>query len=394
MASKLFLSIMLLFLLLSLPLINAVGASSQMWSRTYGDEEQEVAQSLVETSDGGYAIAGYKRFYRASDDFWEDFWLVKTDRYGNLEWNRTYGGLGDECAYSLVETSDGGYAIAGQTSSFGAGSFDFWLIKVDGSGNMEWNQTYGGPGSERAVSLVMASDGGYAIAGHATSIYSSSIYSTDRDFWLIKTDANGNMEWNQTYAENRLDYASSVVETSDGGFAIAGVAWYFPNMPIGNSWLVKTDANGNLEWNRTYGEPDYGYWNSMVQTSDGGYALAGYTSSSPAGGGVTNNDVWLAKTDAFGNIEWNQKYGGLEDDDANSLIVTSDGGYALAGYTGSFGAEDYDFWLIKTDEYGIIPEFPSWIILPLFLMATFSAILLKKKLFHQRSQCARDIFAY
>jgi len=342
MASKLFLSIMLLFLLLSLPLINAVGASSQMWSRTYGDEEQEVAQSLVETSDGGYAIAGYKRFYRASDDFWEDFWLVKTDRYGNLEWNRTYGGLGYEYAHSLVGTSDGGYAIA----------------------------------------------------GHKTSIYSSSIYSSDYDFWLIKTDANGNMEWNQTYDERRLDYASSVVETSDGGFAIAGVAWYFPNMPIGNSWLVKTDANGNLEWNRTYGEPDYGYWNSMVQTSDGGYALAGYTSSSPAGGGVTNNDVWLAKTDAFGNIEWNQKYGGLEDDDANSLIVTSDGGYALAGSTGSFGAEDYDFWLIKTDEYGIIPEFPSWIILPLFLMATFSAILLKKKLFHQRSQCARDIFAY
>lgn len=266
---KLVLSSTVLCVLLSL--VSSVEASSTMWSSTYGGADQEVAQSLVETSDGGYAIAGYIRSFRDHDDFREDFWVVKTDAYGNMEWNRTYGGYAnDECAYSLVDTSDGGHAIAGSTSS-GAGSYDFWLIKVDGYGNYEWSRTYGGPGYERAESLVMTSDGGYALAGDTRSF------------------------------------------------------------------------------------------------------------------GAGEDDVWLVKTDAFGNIEWNQTYGGLEDDYANSVIVTSDGGYALAGYTGSFGAGDYDFWLIKADEYGIIPEFPSWVVPPFFLTATLFVIVFRKKLFRQSS---------
>ncbi len=177
---KLFLSSMLIFVLFSFSLIISVWASSMMWSQTYGTEEAEMAYSLVETSDGGYALAGYAESFGAGS---KDFWLVKTDADGNIEWEMTYGGALHDIAFSLVATSDGGYALTGYTNSFGAG-LDFWLVKTDANGNMEWNQTYGGAGDERAKSLVETSDGGYALAGNKLS-------GADMNFWLIKTDEHG-----------------------------------------------------------------------------------------------------------------------------------------------------------------------------------------------------------
>jgi len=415
-SKRLFLASVVLFVLLSLLFVGSVGASSGMWSQTYGGADQEVAYSLVEASDGGYALAGYTYSFGAG---YADFWLVKTDNYGNMEWSRTYGGAGSDRAHSLVETSDGGYAIAGYTGSFGAGDSDFWLVKTDANGNMEWNQTYGGAESDCAYSLVEASDGGFALAGYTYSFGSGKddfwLVKTDRygnmkwnrtyggekfdgasslvaasdggyaivggkdrgicsggDFWLIKTDAYGNMEWNRTY-DLLWDHANSVVETSDGGYAITGTYGFFTYY----SWFVKTNEYGHKEWDKNYGGlqnyTEYAY--SVVETSDGGFALAGKTDSFGAGG----FDFWLVKTDANGNMEWNQTYGGVESDIAYSLIETSDGGYAIAGYTGSFGAGDSDFWLVKTDEYGIIPEFPSWIILPLLIAATLAAIFYSKR---------------
>jgi hypothetical protein len=182
-SKKLFLASAVLFVLASLLFIGSVGASSEMWSQTYGGADQEVAHSLVETSDGGYALAGYTNSSGAGHD---DFWLVKTDANGNMEWNQTYGGVESDVANSLVETSDGGYALAGWTASFGAGDNDFWLVKTDANGNMEWNQTYGESEEEVAYSLVEASDGGFAIAG-----YTGSFGAGEADFWLIKTDEYG-----------------------------------------------------------------------------------------------------------------------------------------------------------------------------------------------------------
>lgn len=406
---KLFLSSIILFVLFSFSLISSVGASSVMWSQTYGGAGQEVAHWLVGTSDGGYALAGYTRDFGAPEgdgDFWLvktdangnmewnqtyggvlndyaralietknggyviagglwNFWLVKTDAYGNMEWNQTYGGAGTDRAYSVVETSDGGYALAGSTWSFGAGKDDFWLVKTDRYGNLEWNRTYGGARSDSASSFVVTSDGGFALAGDTFLINSS-----DPDFLLIKTDDRGNMEWNQTY-DSWWDHASSVVETSDGGYVIAGFAGSY--FGIGDFWLVKTDGNGNMEWDKKHDQS----LNSLVETSDGGFALAGVTESFDHG---FHNDFWLVKTDSYGNIEWSQTHGGLEDDIAHSLVETSDGGYAIAGYTYSFGAGDSDFWLVKTDEHGIIPEFPSWTILPLLLTATLVIIIWKQRL--------------
>jgi len=427
---KLIFSFMAVFVLLSPCFVGVVEASSTGWSRTYGGTARDEAHSLVETSDGGYALVGSTKSFGAGEF---DFWLVKTDEFGYVEWNQTYGGTGFDYAYSLVATSDGGYALAGSTISFGAGSLDFWLVKTDGSGNMEWNRTYGGTGFDYAYSLVATSDGGYALAG-----YTDSFGTGNYDFWLIKTDALGNIEWNQTYGEAGLTspFTCSLVAASDGGYVIFGTILSFSAESTFYR-LIKTDEYGNMEWNRTYGDGNVYEPYSLVETSDGGYAIA--CSISPLGeeddfwlfktdsfgyiewdrlyggtatdrahslvatsdGGyliagswdceesynletgeeISHGTFWLIKTDALGYMEWNQTYGEPEYMWARSLVATSDGGYALAGSTESFSAGWSDFWLVKTDEYGIVPEYSSWVLLSIMLVTTLVIVIYKKKFF-------------
>jgi predicted secreted protein len=337
------------------------------WNKTYNSGR---FSSLVEASDGGYAIAGIRNF-SSPYDFDGAFWLVKTDEYGNMEWNKTYTGTGCIEGRSLVATSDGGYAFAGFTESFGAGGYDVWLVKTDSFGNVEWNRTYGGTEDDVAYSLVNASDGGYAIAG-----------SRDGDCWLVKTDACGNMEWNKTYARTYLVEFRSLVEASDGGYAIAGTAGFAWGDGAGgyDFWLVKIDASGNMEWNKTYGGTGHDEACSLVVTSDGGYAIAGTYSCSfilaPHG------TSWLVKTDEFGNMEWNKTYAEEQAYWTYSLVAASDGGYAIVSqtsYSNSGGVV-----LIKTDEFGEVPE-ASWVVLPLLLAATLAIFISKKKLLHRRS---------
>lgn len=330
------------------------------WNQTYDKGFHETAHSLVETVDGGFALAGsinYVTIGRGSSPPSKDVWLVKTDKKGNLEWNKVYGGVESDSAHSLILTSDGGYAIAGGTYSFGAGDNDFWLIKTDSSGNMEWNQTYGGNGTDSASCVVQTSDGGFALAGSTESFDDK-----DTDFLLIKTDPNGSMMWNQTYGETNIQYASSLVVTSDGGYAIAGSTGSYEFLGSRDYWLIKTDPNGNMEWNKTYIGPfiesaSIEQVSSLVITSDDGFAILGdtYYTDPLDSSVVVGHQVWLVKTDVLGNIEWNQTYTGT---DANSLIETSDGGYAFAGETNSFGNSRPDFWLVKTDPNGNIPVSP------------------------------------
>jgi hypothetical protein len=284
-------------------------------------------------------------------------------------WTKTYGGTSYDEAWALVQTVDGGYALAGVTDSFGAGSYDFWLVKTDSVGNAQWNQTYGGTGNDEARALVQTVDGGYALAG-VTDSFGAGSY----DFWLVKTDANGNAQWNKTYGGTNIDYGAALVQTSNGGYALAGGTYSF-GAGNGDFWLVKTDSVGNAQWNQTYGGTGNDGAGALVQTVDGGYALAGVTKSFGAG----DYDFWLVKTDANGNAQWNKTYGGTSTDyGVNALVQTVDGGYALAGVTKSFGAGDYDFWLVKTDANGVIPEFPSHLVLATLLVVISSAVILTK----------------
>jgi hypothetical protein len=315
-------------------LVKTDSAGNEQWNRTYGGIGVDVGHSVVQTSDGGYAIAG-ETYYGYPDSV--DFWLVKTDSAGNEQWNQTYGGTTDDYGWCVVQTSDGGYAIAGFTQSYGAGGNDFWLVKTDAAGNSQWNQTYGGTNTDQGYSVVETVDGGYAIAGLTDSFGAGSL-----DFWLVKTDSAGVAQWNQTYGGTTGDFGTSVVQTSDGGYAIAGRT---NSYGVGNDfWLVKTDAAGNSQWNQTYGGTNYEEVHSVVQTSDGGYAIAGHTTSYGAG----DYDVWLVKTDASGTVQWTQAYGGTGTDYWGIVVETSDGGYAIAGITWSYGAGNEDFWLVNT----------------------------------------------
>jgi predicted secreted protein len=315
-------------------LVKADVAGTMQWNKTYGGPEDDAAFHVIQTGDGGYALAGSSKSYGAGG---QDFWLVKTDAAGNTQWNKTYGGTGDDSAASLVQTSDGGYALAGRTHSFGAGATDFWLVKTDAAGNTQWNKTYGGPEDDGGESLVQTSDGGYALAGETYSYGAGNF-----DFWLVKTDGAGTMQWNKTYGGAGIDVPLHVIQTSDGGYALAGYTGSYGAGGL-DSWLVKTDPSGNMQWNRTYGGAGDDLTWSVVQTSEGGYGLAGQTNSYGAGG----SDAWLVKADAAGTMQWNQTYGGPKDDAAISLIQTGDGGYAMAGYTSSYGAGSWDMWVIK-----------------------------------------------
>jgi hypothetical protein len=253
---------------------------------------------------------------------------------------KTYGGAYYDQAYSVQQTSDGGYILAGGTYSFGAGGWDIFLIKTDANGSIQWAKTYGGTDWDEAYSVQQTSDGGYILAGGTYSFGAGGA-----DIFLIKTDANGNIIWAKTYGGTYGAY--SVQQTSDGGYILAGSTGFGPYYDI---FLIKTDANGNIQWAKTYGGTDEDRAYSVQQTSDGGYIVVGRTLSFGAGG----LDIFLIKTDANGNIIWAKTYGGTAWDGVSSVQQTSDGGYIVAGFTGSFGAGYYDVFLIKTDANGNI----------------------------------------
>ncbi|MFX0173134.1 MAG: hypothetical protein ACFE9L_14650 [Candidatus Hodarchaeota archaeon] len=263
----------------------------------------------------------------------------------NIEmWCKSFGGEGPDEAYALLQTTDGGFALAGYTDSFGAGGYDMWLVKTDADGTAQWNQTYGGPVDDEAYTLLQTTDGGFALGG-VTKSYGTSW----NNMWLVKTDANGTAQWNKTYNRPYGDYKRAFIETTDDGFALVG---YSPSLDPDDwdMWLIKTNAYGTVQWNQTYGGSRVEEAFTLIQTADGGFALAGVTHSYNAG----SRDMWLVKTYSNGTFQWSQAYGGLGFDIPYALIQTTDGGFALAGYTHSFGAGDNDMWLIKTDAEGKI----------------------------------------
>jgi hypothetical protein len=308
------------------------------WNNTFGGTDVDIGSSVQQTSDGGFIITGWTLSYGAGGN---DVWLVKTDSNGDEEWGQTFGGTSNDYGYSVQQTSDGGFIIAGTTDSFGAGG-DVWLIKTDNTGNEVWNRTFGGIGVEIGYYVQKIADGGFIITG-----YTSSYGAGSNDVWLVKTDSNGDEEWNQTFGGIYYDYGFSVQQTTDGGFIITGNT---DSYGAGHTdvWLVKTDSNGDEEWNQTFGGSMWDFGRSIQQIVDGGYIIVGWTWTYDAG----VYDVWLIRTDPGGNLEWDKKFGGNNADDGYSVQQTSDGGFIIAGDTWSYGAGSNDVWLVKTDSNG------------------------------------------
>lgn len=335
--------------------------------------------SFIQTLDGGFAfvgtnassIDGYVPVGYLPDGFWSHVCLSKTDAYGNMEWTKTYDEeIGCYQGSSLVQTKDGGYALVATSFSSIGDYDDILLIKIDSYGNREWSKLYNCSEHESVSGLLQTVDGGFVLVRKTHS------FGEMPDFWFTKTDESGNVELNWTYDDSRMASVTSV-QLSDGGFVFAGGTDTFGGGGA-DFYITKIDNTGNIEWTQTYGTKEHEHNPALVQTSDGGFALAGYT--------VTSDDHLLAdflliKTDKQGNELWNQTFSGQAVLGYPSLTQTLDGGFALSGAVGSWETGDYDFWLIKTDEYDNTPEFPVWSIFLLFLIAVLSVIVVRKKFF-------------
>jgi len=327
-------------LLVLLALLIPLTAGAQIsFERTYGGFFDDDGYSVTQTNDGGYIIVGYTYSFGAS---LTDVYLIRTDEVGDTLWTRMFGGPGYDDGYSVAQTSYGGYVVTGYTGSFGAGGPDVYLIKTDGAGDTVGTRTYGGPSDDYGYSVQQTADGGYIIAGYTASYGVGGI-----DVYLIKTDSVGDTAWTRTFGGPSDDFGRSVEQTADGGYIIAGHTWSF-GAGLADVYLIKTDAAGDTAWTRTFGGSEWDFGHSVQQTADGGYIIAGYTYSFGAG----NSDVYLIKTDGAGDTIRTRTFGGSSDDFGRSVDWTAGGGYIIAGYTDSFGAGYDDVYLIKTNGSG------------------------------------------
>jgi hypothetical protein len=280
--------------------------------------------SVEQTTDGGYAVLGFATGFGAGS---YDIFLLKTDTNGNVIWTKTYGGTNVEDGREVHQTSDGGFIIVGSTNSFGAGGFDVYLIKTDSIGNVAWTKTYGGLGDDCGYSVKQTFDGGYILGG-----YTMSFGAGNSDVYLIKTDASGNLSWSSTFGGTNCDNGSHVVQTTDGKYLVTGITTTFG---AGNTdiFLAKVDANGNALWTKTFGGASTEEGDVVLESSDRGIVIAGTVNSF----GLEN--VCLLKTDSSGNISWLRTYGGTGTEYGYGLCKSTDGGYLICGYTSSFGPQ-------------------------------------------------------
>lgn len=293
-----------------------------------------MAYALQETLDGNYAVTG-KKSWRYERGF--DVWFFKYPKGAYRD--KLYGGTGYDCGYSIAQTSDGGYIIAGATESFGAGGSDVYLIKTNSSGDTVWTRTFGGVEYDYGHSVQQTSDGGYIIAG-GTKSYGAGGY----DVYLIKTNALGDTIWTRTYGSVKDDYGHSTQQTLDGGYIITGGTESYGTW--GGVYLIKTNASGDIMWTKIYG--GRGAWGSSVQqTSDSGYIIVGYIA-------LQDGDIYLLKTDPSGDTIWTRTYGDRNEDMGMSIQQTSEGGFIITGRKTIFGFSyiNDDVYLIKTDPSG------------------------------------------
>jgi len=310
----------LLFLLFPLNPSRGGEALSVEWKRFFGGAGEDWPSAVMQTADRGYVIAGVTDSFGAGRS---DVYLIRTDSKGKLLWQRTFGGAHKDEACSLDQTRDGGFIIAGWTLSFGAGRRDVYLIKTDSNGNQVWQKTFGGAKSDRAYCVRQTPDGGYIVAGSTRSF--GRVWG---DVYLVKTDAEGNLVWQKNFGGSKSECGYSLRITRDGGYIIVGSSRSFGSGGH-DVYLLKTDAEGNLLWERTFGGSDWDCGKFVEQTPDGGYVIAGTTDSLS----VQGADVYLLKTDPEGNLVWHQVVGGPQSESVCCLHVSRDGGFAVAGKT-------------------------------------------------------------
>jgi hypothetical protein len=386
------------------------------WASTYSGIDEDQADSAQQTSDGGYIVSGSTETFGAGGS---DIWMIKLDEAGSVEWETSIGGTDSEYGVSMdIAGRDGlldGYILAATTTSFGEGEDDIWIAKLDLSGNATWERSVGGPGIDIPGSIIrLDCELGYVVAGKTESFGADSngdawifrldangavewqkrygaasggehiadirqtgddgliaagdthSFGTNGDFWVLKLDALGNVEWQKAYGGSDIDYAVSIRQVGDGGYIVAGNSYSFEVSTASyDVWVLRLDASGDILWQKAYGTIAWDFVTSIDVTADGGFVMTGTTGAADP---FAPRDAWVMKLDYTGEIEWQQKYGGVDltaDDSLSSIEQSADGGFIAAGGTEYFGLGGGDFWVLKLDENGEIPGCSA--------MATWSA---------------------
>jgi predicted secreted protein len=306
-----------------------------LWARTYGGTNIDVAYSVSQTSDGGYIATGYTNSFGAGQ---QDAYLVRINSIGDTVWTKTFGGASMDGTHFVREASDHGYVLAGYTESLGGGGKNMYFIKTDSSGNAEYARTYATPLMDVAYAFCETPDSGYIFVGYRDGPSGW----VKGDLWILKTDATLDTAWTREYGGAGEDYGVTIQQTLDGNYIIAGITSSF-GANGKNVWIVKIASNGDTLWTKVYGNnlEDVGY--GVCSTSDSGYIVAGYINGT---GQWTAGDLWLLRTDANGDTLWTKIYGTGGEDFGWDVYETSDGGYVVAGSSAN------QMWLLRTDASG------------------------------------------
>ena len=358
------------------------------WQQSFGGIDHDSLRSLLQTSDGGYILAGSslsgvsgnKTSLNPGGD---NYWVVRLDSHGNKLWDKSLGGsYGD--LNSIRQTVDGGYILGGVSvsgvsdnkTSPNYGGYDYWVARLDANGNKLWDKSFGGSRDDSLTSLHQTRDGGFIVGGTSSSGASgtktSGNYGVDflEDYWVIRLDANGNKLWDKSFGGDGRDFLASVQQTSDGGYILGGnsssgasgtktSANTNPVYGDDDFWIVRLDANGNRLWDKSFGGYDSEFLGSLQQISDGGYILGGSSASEVSGSKTSprhgTSDYWVVRLDPSGNKLWDKSFGGTDLDALKSIQQTSDGGYVLGGYSQSdvsgnksgIAYGDNDYWVVR-----------------------------------------------
>ena len=312
------------------------GAPDTLWTRTYGGALEDRGYSVQQTNDGGFIIVGTTKSFGAGE---ADVYLIRTNSGGDTLWTRTYGGVDNDFARSVQQTSDGGFVISGWTSNFGAAGTDVYLIKINSIGDTVWTKTYDRAANDYGYSVQQLSDEGFIVSGFT---------SAEDDVYLIRTDHNGDTLWTKTYGESYREFGRSVQVTNDGGFIIAGSTSSISALDSIDVYIVRTNSNGDTLWTKTFGGDSSESGHSIQQTNDSGFIIAGSKIDTM----FFIGDVYVIRTNSNGDTLWTKTYGGTYSEGGYSVQQTSDGGFIIAGFTYSFGAGSEDVYVIRTNSSG------------------------------------------
>ena len=316
-----------------------------LWSKTYGGIGDEESYAMQQTTDKGFIFAGIDSSSGLGN---YNVYLVKTDSLGDTLWTRSYGGSNADFAQAIQQTADGGYIVAGYTSSFGAGNADVYLLKTDANGTLTWSKTYGGSLGDYGYAVKQTADGGYIIAG-ATSTFGMTTDGNYNDFYLIKTNSSGVLIWSKTYGKYGDDWAYGVLQTSDGGYAVTGHCQK-DSLDVGTELcLLKTDASGNTLFSESLGGTNYDKGTCILQNNKDSSLVIGGSSYSYGSGA---SDFYFIITNKAGTVLQKSTIGGIGNDWAYAINQSNDHGFILSGYTDNFGVDSSSFYLVKLDSIG------------------------------------------